>query len=137
MSWRCWSIAMLVFAGLAELGGCGAAQTIPRSARVHDVHIGQEVTPRMLYVQRGDEIRWHNLLPGPVRVGILDIKWRDHVVCEKGFKRLGLVEDLVTIQPQEYVSLCFSQVGTVRYNVWLDPANLTGSMSPTSTIRIE
>ena len=122
---------------IVELAGCGAAQDIQRSTTVHYIQIRQQITPRTLYVRRGDEIRWQNLLPGPVQVGLLDTKWREHVICEEGFKRFGQVEDLVIIQPQEYVSLCFSKTGTVHYNVWLDPGNLTGSMSPTSTIRID
>ena len=126
--------AVLALVGLA---GCGVTHVTEQSVTVHDVHIRQEVTPRMLFARRGDQIRWHNLLPSPVQIGILGTRWQDHVVCEKGFKRFGQMEDLVTIQPQEYVSLCFSQVGTVQYNVWLDPKNLTGSMSPTATIRID
>lgn len=130
-------IAMSGFMMLVGLGGCGASQTRADAAAVHDVHIRDEITPNLLYVQRGDEIRWHNLRPHPVKIGLLDTKWRDHVVCQKGFTRFGQVDDLVIIQPQEYVSLCFSHTGTVRYNVWLDPKNLTGSMTPTSTVRID
>jgi hypothetical protein len=128
------AVAMLA---LMEVAGCGATHVTERSGRVHDVHILQEVTPRMLYARRGEEIRWHNLLPSPVQIGILGTRWQGHVTCEKGFTRFGQMEDLVTIQPQEHVSLCFSKVGTVQYNVWLDPKNLTGSMSPTATIRID
>lgn len=136
MTYR-WNVAVWGAVIFIVLGGCELSQTRPEDAAVHNVHIGDEVTPKFLSVQRGDEIRWHNLRPQPVKIGLLDIKWRDHLVCEKGFKRFGQVDDLVVIQPQEYVSLCFSHTGTVRYNVWLDPNNLTGSMTPTSTIRID
>lgn len=126
--------AILALVGLA---GCGVSHVTDKSVTVHDVHIRQEVTPRMLYARKGDEIRWHNLRASPIQIGILGTKWQDHVTCEKGFTRFGQMDDLVTIQPKEHVSLCFSQVGTVHYNVWLDPKNLTGSMSPTATIRID
>ncbi|HEX9135941.1 MAG TPA: hypothetical protein VF905_03215 [Nitrospirota bacterium] len=107
------------------------------SGAVRYIQIRHDFTPSTLYARVGDEIRWHNVSPDPVRVGILDNKWRDHVACEKGFTRFGTMEDVVTIQPQEYVSLCFSKAATVRYNVWLHAENLKGSMSPTAAIRID
>jgi hypothetical protein len=61
----------------------------------------------------------------------------DMFVCDKGFSRLGVVQDTVTIAPLQYVSLCFSKAATVRFNVWLDADDPQGAMTPTSTIRIE
>jgi len=121
---------------VTAFSGCGTSAVTP-SPTVHEVHIREDVTPRLLNVRRGDEIRWRNLLPVPVKVGILDNTWQDKVGCQKGFQWLGQMNDLVTIAPQDYVSLCFSKPGTISYNVWLDPKNLTGSMTPTSTIRID
>jgi hypothetical protein len=134
-----WDIVRLTMVGLFVAGmvGCGATHVATRTATVHEIQIQQEISPRMLHVRTGDEIRWHNLLSSPVQIGILGTKWQDYVMCEKGFKQFGQVMDLVMIQPQEHVSLCFSKVGTVQYNVWLDPKNLTGSMSSTATIRID
>src|SRR5512146_2704509 len=123
---------------LLGVQGCLRHQETGRAgAAVRYVEIRSEVTPRTLYAQVGDEIRWQNLSSDPVRIGILDSKWRDHVVCEKGFKRFGSMEDFVIIQPQEYVSLCFSKATTLRYNVWLDARNLKGPMSPTAAVRID
>jgi hypothetical protein len=119
------------------LGGCGGTPLGDRSMTVHTIRIQQEVSPRILYVRKGDEVRWQNLQPNPVQIGILGTKWQDHLTCEKGFSQFGQVTDLVTIQPQEQVSLCFSRAGTVQYNVWLDPKNLTGSMSSTATVRVD
>jgi hypothetical protein len=130
-------LATGVLIWLTALYGCGLAHTAAKGASVHEVRIGEDVAPRLLYVQRGDEIRWHNGRPHPVQLGLLDTTWRTHVICEKGFRRFGLLEDLVVIPPQQYVSLCFSRVGTIRYNVWLDPDNLAGSMTPTSAIRVD
>jgi hypothetical protein len=121
---------------VTAVSGC-STPPVSTSATIHEVRIKEDVTPRLLNVQRGDEIRWYNLLPGPVQVGILDNTWQDKVTCQKGFQWFGQMNDLVTIAPQDYVSLCFSKSGTVRYNVWLDPKNLTGSMTPTSTIHID
>ena len=121
----------------AGLDGCGGTPLSHRSMTVHTIRIQQEVSPRILYVRKGDEVRWQNLQPNPVQIGILGTKWQDHLTCEKGFSQFGQVTDLVTIQPQEHVSLCFSSPGTVQYNVWLDPKNLTGSMSATATVRVD
>jgi len=55
----------------------------------------------------------------------------------EGPRGFGTIDDLVVIAPQEYVSLCFAQPATIRYNVWLDAKNVKGSMSPTATIRID
>ena len=129
-------VSLLLWLIVTAVSGC-STPPVPPSTTVHEVRIKEDVTPRSLNVQRGDEIRWHNLLSGPVQVGILDNTWQDKVTCQKGFQWFGLMNDLVTIAPQDYVSLCFSKPGTVRYNVWLDPKNLTGSMTPTSTIHID
>jgi hypothetical protein len=130
-------VASLLSILLLGMLSCTTGPQAGGSGAVRYIQIRRDVTPLTLYARVGDEIRWHNLSPDPVRVGILDNKWRDHVACEKGFTRFGMMEDLVTIQPQEYVSLCFSKAATVRYNVWLHAQNLKGSMSPTAAIRID
>lgn len=122
---------------LTVIAACAAGQELRGSKAVHDVYIEDGVEPRQLYVQRGDEIRWHNRRANEVKLGLIGTQWRNHLACEKGFTRFGMTEDLVTIRPQAYVSLCFATPGTIRYNVWLDPKNLTGSMTPTSTIRVD
>jgi hypothetical protein len=130
-------VASLTILLLLGMQGCLLHQETGRGVAVRYIEIRSQVTPLTLYAQVGDEIRWQNLSPDPVRVGILDNKWRDHVACEKGFKRFGGMEDFVTIEPQEYVSLCFSKATTIQYNVWMDARNLKGPMSPTAAIRID
>lgn len=130
------AVASLLSILLLGILSCTTAPHAGGSGAVRYIQIRQDFTPSTLYARVGDEIRWHNVSPDPVRVGILDNKWRDHVACEKGFTRFGAMEDLVTIQPQEHVSLCFSKAATVHYNVWLHAQNLKGSMSPTAAIRI-
>lgn len=131
------AVASLLSILLSGILSCTAGPHAGGSGAVRYIQIRHDVTPSTLYAQVGDEIRWHNLSQDPVRVGILDNKWRDHVACEKGFTRFGTMKDVVTIQPQEYVSLCFSKAATVRYNVWLHAQNLKGAMSPTAAIRID
>lgn len=101
------------------------------------VAIQEHVSPEVLIANPGDEIRWQNVSDKTVRIGLLGNRAFDHVSCQHGFVRLGLMQDFVTIEPGDYVSLCFSHAGVVRYNVWLDADDLRGSMSPTSTIKIE
>lgn len=121
----------------AIITGCAPSHPVQEAKAVYDVYIDDGVEPRLLYVQRGDEIRWHNRRSTVVKLGLMGTQWQDQVACEKGFKRFGMMDDLVAIRPQSYVSLCFATPGTIRYNVWLDPENLTGSMTPTSTIRVD
>src|SRR4051794_32540657 len=99
------AVSYVLCARITGFSGCGTAAV--SNSKVHDVNISQDVSPRLLNVQRGDEIRWHNLLTSPVKVGILDNKWQDNILCQKGFMWLGQMNDLVTIAPNEYVSLCF------------------------------
>ena len=131
------TVASLLSILLLGILSCTTGPHAGGAGAVRYIQIRHDFTPSTLYARVGDEIRWHNVSPDPVRVGILDNKWRDHVACEKGFTRFGTMEDVVTIQPQEYVSLCFSKPATVRYNVWLHAENLKGSMSPTAAIRID
>ena len=131
------AIAGLLSLLLLGLQGCLLQQTAGTAGAVRYVEIRDQVTPLTLYAKIGDEIRWQNLSSDAVRVGFLDNKWHDLVACEKGFTRFGGMDDFVTIQPQEYVSLCFSKAATVRYNVWMDARNLKGPMSPTAAIRID
>ncbi len=125
----------LVLLYLGLVSGCANPPVTP-SARTHDIQIREHVSPPDLYVNTGDEVRWHNLRTDPVKIGLLSHHPLDLVSCEKGFKRFGTVEDTATIPPREYVSLCFSRPGTVQYNVWLNPADPRGRMTPTANIQV-
>jgi hypothetical protein len=122
---------------ISVIAGCSLKERVQSTGTVRYVRILDAVKQPTLYAHVGDEIRWLNLLSSPIRVGILNNGWDGHVVCEKGFKQFGRMEDSVVIGPQEYASLCFAKPATVQYNVWLDAENLKGSMSPTATIRID
>lgn len=127
---------MIALACLAFVSGCANASPVNTSPRTHFIQIREQVSPQELYVYVGDEVRWQNLRPDPVKVSLLSHHRLDLVACEKGFARLGTMEDSAMIPPREYVSLCFSQPGTIRYNVWLDPDNPRGSMTPTANIQV-
>lgn len=120
---------------LALVAGC-ANPPGTQPVRTHDIQIREHVSPQDLYVSIGDEVRWQNLRPDPVKVGLLSHHHLNLVLCEKGFKRFGMVDDTATIPPMGYVSLCFSRPGIVQYNVWLNPADPRGRMTPTARIQV-
>jgi hypothetical protein len=121
---------------LAFVLGCASGSTTSRSIRTHFIQIPERVSPQDLHVNVGNEVRWQNLRPDPVKVGLLSHHRLDLVSCEKGFSRFGTMEDTAMIPPREYVSLCFSRPGTIQYNVWLNPDNPRGSMTPTAKIQV-
>lgn len=126
----------IALACLAFVLGCASGSTTSRSIRTHFIQIREQVSPKDLYVYVGDEVRWQNLRPDPVKVGLLSHVNQDLVSCEKEFARFGSMEDTATIPPREYVSLCFSKPGTIQYNVWLNPENPRGPMTPTANIHV-
>lgn len=127
---------LVLCAVLGAASGCSGLHETSRTGAVHYVQIRDHISPQTLYVHVGDEVRWQNLREGPVNVGILEHKKLDQVSCQKGFISFGEIQDLVTIEPEQYASLCFAQTGTVHYNVWMEPDDPKGTMSPTATIRV-
>lgn len=121
---------------LAFVSGCASGSTASPSNRTHFIQIREQIGPQDLYVYVGDEVRWQNLRPDPVKVSLLTCLHSDLVSCEKGFTSFGTIEDTATIPPREYVSLCFSQPATIQYNVWLNPDNPRGPMTPTANIQV-
>ncbi len=121
---------------VAVLAACNHGREAGQPARVHYVQIRETVTPMTLYAKVGDEIRWQNLRKKSVKIGFLGSPKLDTVACQKGFSWMGSIQDLVTVKPSEFVSLCFTEPATIRFNVWLDAENLVSDMSPTATIRI-
>ena len=130
-----WHGLTVVCVCMVLIAGC-ANQPATQPVRTHDIQIREHVSPQDLYVTTGDEVRWQNLRPDPVKVGLLSHHHLSLVLCEKGFTRFGMVDDTATIPPMGYVSLCFSRPGIVQYNVWLNPADPRGRMTPTARIQV-
>ncbi|MEO5956519.1 MAG: hypothetical protein ABIR36_12630 [Nitrospiraceae bacterium] len=130
-----WNGLTVVCVCLVLLAGC-ANPPGTQPVRTYDIQILEQVSPQDLYVATGDEVRWQNLRSDPVKVGLLSHHHLSLVSCEKGFKRFGMVDDSATIPPMGYVSLCFSRPGIVQYNVWLNPADPRGRMTPTARIQV-
>jgi hypothetical protein len=122
---------------LAVVPGCSIMPGTTGTGTVLHVVIYDHVSPDMLIAHRGDEIRWQNASEKTIRIGLLGNRAYDHVSCQHGFSWFGHLRDFATIEPGDYVSLCFSHTGVVRYNVWLDADDLRGSMTPTAAIKVE
>jgi len=136
LSLECLGGLSIALVCLAFVLSCANGSTVRPSSRTHFIQIREQLSPQDLYVHVGDGVRWQNLRPDPVRVGLLSQPRLDLVSCEKGFTRFGTMQDTAIIQPREYVSICFSQPGTIQYNVWLNPDDPRGSMTPTAKIQI-
>ena len=117
---------------------CSHEPVTDRPPAVRMIQISDSVQPRTVYAKSGEEIRWQNLRPNPVRVGFLTRRLLDELGCEKGVATLfGEVSDVITIAPGESVSLCLLRSGDLQYNVWFDVENPKGAISPTATVHVE
>ena len=118
--------------------GCGHRAVDAGPSLVREIRIADAVTPTLMRVSLGEEIQWINARSASVRIGFLTMRLLDELACEKGVKTLfGQVNDLITIPAGESISLCFGRVGELKYNVWFEPDNPRGPISPTATVRIE
>ena len=129
------SVASLI--ALASIVGCAHTE-LDQPHNIRTVQIQESVEPALLYAQTGDEIRWENKTSKVVRVAFLGTPKLETVTCEKGFRWMWMMQDTATIQPHESVSLCFSEPGTIRFNIWMDWENdALKNISPTSKVLIE
>jgi hypothetical protein len=122
---------------LALCAACGHAPSPEAGRVVRTIEIANQVNPQVLYVSPGEEVRWTNARPNTVRVGFLNTRLVEEHRCEEGVVDVfGQVNDLITIDPGESISLCFGRTGDLRYNVWFDPEDPRGAISPTMTVSI-
>ena len=111
----------------------GCASHFPQSSltgKVFQVKIGESLSPQVVTVQRGDEVRWINTRSGPVGISFESLE--GVVSCRKGFVSTGWgylfgapgPEFLATamVHNNDSASLCFSTSGTYPYTVRMDTA---------------
>jgi plastocyanin len=84
--------------------------TFTRTGAIHDIRIGESITPTELTVRPGDEVRWVNGRSAGGHIVFTD-SLRDRVSCQNRFSG----KDSTNVDPNEYVSLCFSSPGTYKY----------------------
>ena len=126
-------VAMII----AVSAACGPTPSNGTGRTVRTVEISHQVNPHVMYASPGEEVRWTNARSNAVRVGFLNKRLLEDHRCQNGIVDLfGQVNDLVTIAPGESISLCFARTGDLRYNVWFDPEDPRGAISPTLTISI-
>jgi plastocyanin len=93
-----------------------------RSGEVYDVKIEEALTPAILTVGIGDEVRWVNHRTRPVRIDFLD-ETLDAVSCQRGFTNwMGMQKEATTAAVNESASLCFAKAAVIDYNVRMDSA---------------
>ena len=126
-------VAMIitVTSACAHTAPTGAART------VRPVEISNQVNPHVMYASPGEEVRWTNTRQNAVRVGFLTMRLMEDHQCEKGIVDMfGQMNDHVIIEPGDSISLCPAKTGDLQYNVWFDPEDPRGTISPTLTIKI-
>ncbi len=133
-----WMLRALCAGLFLMQAGCGLGVAGSDAPLVREIRIADAVKPDPMFANLGEEIRWTNARSAPVRIGFLTMRLLDELSCEQGVKTLfGEVNDLITIPPGGSISLCFGRAGELKYNVWFEPQNPRGLISPTATVRIE
>lgn len=129
------ALGAVVFCACAA---CGHGHEMSAPSIVRTVEITDVVNPMVLYAKAGEEVRWQNLRTNPVRLGFLGIPAPNDLGCKKGVTNiLGDINDLVTITPGNWVSLCPTHSGALQYNIWFDAENPKGAISPTATVEVD
>jgi plastocyanin len=101
------------------LGSSGLHDT-SRTGKVHDINIvGNEVTPKEVVVQPGDEIRWVNHRTAPVRVAFTDLL-DQKLSCERNFALRTGLRHTTKIGANDSASLCFAGPGMMIYMVRME-----------------
>jgi plastocyanin len=127
---------VILCTALLTIVGCAGVASTSRSGVIHDVRFQERMTPAVLRVQPSDEVRWVNERSMPVTVEFL-ADALDDVTCQRGFDNfIGRQQEMATIQPNQSVSLCFGNPGTVTYNARMDSAVAGGKMIERGTIHV-
>ena len=111
------SFAAMLWVGCAgmPIGSSGLHDT-SRTGKVYDINItGNEITPKELAVQPGDEIRWVNHRTLPVQLAFTDPLERHKLSCERHFAGLTGVTHSTKIGANDSASLCFATPGVLTF----------------------
>jgi plastocyanin len=128
--------SILLCTALLTIAGCAGVPSTSRTGAIHEVRFEDHMTPASLRIQPGDEVRWVNHRSTPVTVEFLGDALND-VTCQRGFDDLiGRQQEVATIKPNQSVSLCFGNPGTVTYNVRMDSAVAGGKMIEHGTLYV-
>lgn len=125
---------LLTIAIIAPTIACSSMPVTTRTGVVRDIIIGESSLHLHVMVQRGDEVRWVNQRHGAIQIVFLD-SIEDKVSCQRGFGLLD-VTNATTLEPQDSVSLCFSEAGPLRYTVRLDRTSPTGELNVPASVNV-
>jgi plastocyanin len=119
------------------MAACASLPEMSRTQVVRDIKVETQLQPEYLIVAPGDEVRWVNMRTAVIVVQIANLDSSD-LRCERGFSKWsgGMVES-VEVQPNETVSLCFKEPGTVLYNVRAETAVSGGRVVLSGTVSID
>jgi len=133
---------------LLWLAGCASETELWKSTRtghIHDIKVGDSLSPERFDVRTGDEVRWINTRSAPVKIVFVD-PIKDRVSCQKGFQHGGLkglfsddasAIEVTTIEPNQYASLCFSAPGSYTYNARMEANTAGGEANLAGKIFVE
>lgn len=134
---RLWLLGITGILLCAGLYACASLPNISRTAIVHDIKVGEELSPQNIVVKTGDEIRWINLRKQDIQIDIPNLKSYEPS-CQRGFSTvLGSLKESVTLNPNETVSVCFKNQGMVRYIVRKETAQAGGKLVMDGSITVE
>jgi plastocyanin len=135
----------LILRGLlfvAMIAGC-ARPPLPESSltgTITDVKIDQVLTPEVIKVKTGDEVRWVNMTQSPVHISVeksttAALSCRRGFVFEEGYPVGPPAEAVVhesvfgaTVNSHQSASLCFGTTGVYRYIVRAGGTELSGGV---------
>jgi plastocyanin len=127
---------VILYAALLTIAGCAGVSNTSRTGAIHDVNFEEHMTPTSLRIQPGDEVRWVNQRSTPVTVEFLGDAL-DDVTCQRGFDNfIGRQQETTQIQPNQSVSLCFANPGTVTYNARMDSSVAGGKIIEHGTLYV-
>ena len=140
----------LVRLGILVTVGCaGYPPPFPESSLtggLFEVKIGEALTPKVVTVKQGDEVRWVNTTSGPVDIAFMQSQ-DDLISCQKGFASPGwgyllqasVLEYLMvaTVHPNDSANLCFAIPGTYAYTVHTKTATTGHATRIAGSITIE
>ncbi len=132
-------MGLLILTGCQSLAGEGMP-TLTRTGQMKDVVIQEDLSPRTLTVNPGDEIRWTNKRQGAARVIFLD-PVMDTLSCERNFgsfiKMTNRRQYTANLSSNDSASVCFSSGAQVRYVIRAaSPEDPGGEVNIPGTIRV-
>ena len=121
---------------LVFVAGCESMPTVTRSGDVKDIIIGDDLSPKEIAVNAGDEVRWINKRTAPVRIVFLDPAALKQLSCKNNVGGWMTPSDTAKLGKSETTSVCFRDPGYVRYTVRMESGDMTGEHNVSGVVRV-